>query len=91
VAASGDNGVGQFGVVQPAAQNYRLTAAEYRAEHTLQLQGDPPLPEPYQTFESVGFPHDILDEVLHVPRRGAAGLGAAWPGTERRPVAPVGS
>lgn len=72
--ASGDNGVGQFGVVTAAAKNYRQTAAEYMAEHGLRLQGADPLPEPYQTFDSVGFPHDILDEV---PPWGAS----ARPGT----------
>ena len=89
VAASGDNGVGQFGVVQPAAQNYRQTSAEYRAEHGLQLQGDPPVPEPYQTFESVGFPHDILDEVPHMSSRRAAGRRAAFAGAPWRLLPPV--
>jgi len=93
-AASGDNGAGQFGVVQPASQNYRQTAAEYRAEHGLQLQGEQPHPEPYQTFESVGFPHDILDEVPHVSGccRGAAGpLGAASAGSPCQLLPPGGA
>lgn len=38
------------------------------------LQGDAPLPEALQTFESVGFPADIMDEV-----RPAAGAGAGGP------------
>ena len=41
-----------------------MTDAQYKAEHGLVLQGDAPLPEALQTFESVGFPHDIMDEVL---------------------------
>lgn len=56
-----------------------MTDAQYKAEHGLVLQGDQPLPEAFQTFESVGFPRDILDEVrplrrsAAVPSTGAAG------------------
>lgn len=44
-----------------------MTNAEYCAENGLVLQGEQPLPEAYQTFESVGFPQDIMDEVRVVP------------------------
>ena len=54
----------RYGKLAPGDKNYRMTDAQYKAEHGLVLQGDAPLPEALQTFESVGFPHDIMDEVL---------------------------
>jgi len=65
--APGSNGVGEYGVLSTAPKNYRMTNAEYCAENGLVLQGEQPLPEAYQTFESVGFPQDIMDEVRVVP------------------------
>jgi hypothetical protein len=66
----------RYGKLAPAEKNYRMTDAQYKAEHGLVLQGDAPLPEALQTFESVGFPPDIMDEVLTVCHhlRSAAGL-----------------
>jgi hypothetical protein len=55
--------------VNAGPKNYRQSNAEYCAEHGLVLQGEQPLPEAYQTFESVGFPHDIMDEVSLFSRR----------------------
>lgn len=44
------------------AQNFALSPDEYRRKHDVNvLERD--CPPPLQTFESVGFPHDILDEV----------------------------
>lgn len=57
----------RYGVLNPGPKNYRQTNAEYCAEHGLVLQGEQPLPESNQTFESVGFPHDIMDEVRAAP------------------------
>ncbi len=65
-------GVGEYGVLNTGPKNYRLSNAEYCAEHGLVLQGEQPLPEAYQTFESVGFPHDIMDEVCPLPSGGCA-------------------
>jgi hypothetical protein len=57
----------RYGKLAPADKIYRMTDAQYKAEHGLVLQGDAPLPEALQTFESVGFPQDIMDEVLITP------------------------
>ena len=43
-----------------------LPALEYLAAHDLTVHGNGQndnVPEPMQTFESAGFPRDILDEV----------------------------
>lgn len=45
-------------------QSFNLSTEQYRAEHGLVVQGDR-VPPPLQTFESVGFPSLIMDEVLH--------------------------
>lgn len=55
----------RYGKLMPAAKDYRQTDTQYKAEHGLVLQGEAPLPEALQTFESVGFPPDIMDEVRH--------------------------
>jgi hypothetical protein len=39
-----------------------LPVAEYRRTYELRIEGHD-CPDPMQTFESVGFPPDILDEV----------------------------
>ena len=52
-------------------QNFRMSTEAYRAEHGLVVQGER-VPAPLQTFESVGFPNNIMDEVLH------RGLTQAW-------------
>jgi hypothetical protein len=72
-----------YGVVKPqGSHNFPLTTEEYRQEHSLVVEGDrysgEPVPEPLQTFESAGFPRDILDEVALLAQRG---LRAArrWP------------
>ena len=45
-----------------AAQDFGLSADEYRRKHDLNvLERD--CPPPLQTFESVGFPPGIMDEV----------------------------
>ena len=68
----------RYGVLSTAPKNYSKTNAQYCAEHGLVLQGEQPLPEAYQTFESVGFPHDILDEVCsRLCRDGSALLRGA--------------
>lgn len=42
-----------------------LSNADYAREHGLRVEGGN-IPDPFQTFESVGFPNDIMDEVrLH--------------------------
>ncbi len=45
---------------------FELTADEYRRKHELTVTGDSTdraVPDPLQTFESAGFPRDIMDEV----------------------------
>lgn len=66
----------RYGKLQPGSRNYRMTDAEYKAEHSLVLQGEQPLPEAFQTFESVGFPQDIMDEVRFSAQ--GAGRGGPW-------------
>mmetsp|Transcript_15071 Transcript_15071/g.38279 ORF Transcript_15071/g.38279 Transcript_15071/m.38279 type:complete len:188 (-) Transcript_15071:1724-2287(-) len=41
-----------------------IPVADYRKKHDLVVMGEG-APDPFQTFESVGFPHDIMDEVPH--------------------------
>ncbi len=48
--------------VRPKSTAGFLPTAEYMRQQDLQVQGSN-VPEPFQTFESVGFPADILDEV----------------------------
>ena len=43
-----------------------MSVQEYRRQHDLRVEGSNP-PDPLQTFESVGFPPDILDEVHRDP------------------------
>ena len=43
-------------------QDFAMSADAYRREHGLVVQGAS-VPDPLQTFESVGFPHNIMDEV----------------------------
>lgn len=50
-------------VLPAIEQNFALTAEQYRAEHSLVVQGDR-VPDPLQTFESAGFSSNIMDEVL---------------------------
>ncbi len=53
--------------VPPAGrQNFQMTCEEYRREHGLVVQGAS-VPDPLQTFESVGFPSNIMDEVYSQP------------------------
>jgi hypothetical protein len=41
-----------------------IPVADYMRKHDLIVEGDgASRVEPFQTFESAGFPHDILDEV----------------------------
>lgn len=47
---------------QPVSTDGFLSAADYKRQHDIAVQGDH-VPEPLQTFESVGFPPDILEEV----------------------------
>jgi ATP-dependent RNA helicase DDX5/DBP2 len=48
--------------IKPRTTAGFLPAAEYMRKHDLRVEGGG-VPEPFQTFESVGFPHDIMDEV----------------------------
>ena len=51
--------------VRPKSTTGFASASDYRRQHDLVVlppQGET-APEPLQTFESVGFPHDILAEV----------------------------
>ncbi len=57
-------------------QNFRMSTEAYRAEHGLVVQGDR-VPPPLQTFESVGFPNNIMDEVLHSGPTQSVWLAAA--------------
>ena len=43
-------------------QNFAMSCDAYRREHGLVVQGAS-VPDPLQTFESVGFPSNIMDEV----------------------------
>jgi len=57
--------------VPPAGrQNFAKSCDEYRAEHGLVVQGAS-VPDPLQTFESVGFPPNIMDEVPSRPVQAA--------------------
>lgn len=47
---------------QPVSTDGFVSASEYRRQHDITVQGSD-VPDPLQTFESVGFPPDILDEV----------------------------
>ncbi len=51
-------------VIPAAGQNFTMSMEQYRAEHGLVVQGDR-VPDPLQTFESVGFTSNIMDEVLY--------------------------
>jgi len=44
-----------------------LTVAEYRAKHDMTVLGQN-CPDPFQSFQSVGFPPDIMDEVFRTWR-----------------------
>ena len=48
--------------IRPKSTSGFLSLSEYRRAHDLIVEGAD-VPEPMQTFESVGFPADILDEV----------------------------
>ena len=52
-----------------------MSTADYRRAHDISAQGDH-VPDPLQTFESVGFPPDILEEVR--ARVGAAAPPCIW-------------
>ena len=49
-------------MVPAGRQNFALSVDEYRREHGLVVQGAS-VPDPLQTFDSVGFPPNIMDEV----------------------------
>jgi superfamily II DNA/RNA helicase len=56
-----------------------LPASEYRRQHDLVVEGAN-APEPMQTFESVGFPRDILDEIRRAGFSAPTPIQAqAWP------------
>ena len=53
--------------------------SEYRALHGCRVEGAD-VPEPFQTFESVGFPHDIMDEIHRAGFTAPSPIQAqAWP------------
>mmetsp|Transcript_29864 Transcript_29864/g.84173 ORF Transcript_29864/g.84173 Transcript_29864/m.84173 type:complete len:625 (+) Transcript_29864:371-2245(+) len=66
------NGSGQSGAINSYGGNVptsggaqvagELSVAEYRAKNDLTIMGEG-APDPFQTFEAVGFPHDIMDEI----------------------------
>ena len=43
-------------------QNFNLSASEYREREGLRVEGSD-VPDPLQSFDSVGFPRAIMDEV----------------------------
>lgn len=51
---------------EPVNTDGFVTSAEYKRQHDIVVQGDH-VPEPLQTFESVGFPRDVLEEVICRP------------------------
>ncbi len=59
-AATGAVATGMTG--KPVNTDGFMSASDYRRQHDIIVQGDN-VPDPLQTFESVGFPPDILDEV----------------------------
>uniref|UniRef100_A0A061RKI9 RNA helicase n=1 Tax=Tetraselmis sp. GSL018 TaxID=582737 RepID=A0A061RKI9_9CHLO len=63
----GGNGVpntygGNAPVMGGAQRPGEMSVAEYRAKHDMTVMGDS-VPDPFQSFESVGFPPDIMDEI----------------------------
>lgn len=62
----------------PVSTDGFMSSADYRRQHDISVQGDH-VPEPLQTFESVGFPPDILDEVRPVSHGQRAQRALPWP------------
>ncbi|KXZ44396.1 hypothetical protein GPECTOR_68g367 [Gonium pectorale] len=64
---------------QPVSTDGFVSASEYRRQHDISVQGDH-VPDPLQTFESVGFPPDILDEIRRAGFKSPTPIqGQAWP------------
>ncbi|GIL49348.1 hypothetical protein Vafri_5723 [Volvox africanus] len=64
---------------QPVSTDGFVSALEYRRQHDISVQGDH-VPDPLQTFESVGFPADILDEIRRAGFKAPTPIQAqAWP------------
>ncbi|GLI61281.1 hypothetical protein VaNZ11_003630 [Volvox africanus] len=64
---------------QPVSTDGFVSAPEYRRQHDISVQGDH-VPDPLQTFESVGFPADILDEIRRAGFKAPTPIQAqAWP------------
>ncbi|KAG2452819.1 hypothetical protein HYH02_002165 [Chlamydomonas schloesseri] len=63
----------------PVSTDGFMSASDYRRQHDISVQGDH-VPEPLQTFESVGFPADILDEIRRAGFKSPTPIQAqAWP------------
>ncbi|EIE25575.1 DEAD-domain-containing protein [Coccomyxa subellipsoidea C-169] len=66
-------------VIPAAGQNFTMSMEQYRAEHGLVVQGDR-VPDPLQTFESVGFTSNIMDEIRRAGYKAPTPIQAqAWP------------
>ncbi|PNH05034.1 DEAD-box ATP-dependent RNA helicase 14 [Tetrabaena socialis] len=64
---------------QPVSTEGFATSADYRRTHGIIVQGDH-VPDSLQTFESVGFPPDILDEIRRAGFKSPTPIQAqAWP------------
>ncbi|BDA41823.1 DEAD-box ATP-dependent RNA helicase 14 [Coccomyxa sp. Obi] len=66
-------------VLPAGGQNFTMSTEQYRAEHSLVVQGDR-VPDPLQTFESVGFASSIMDEIRRAGYKAPTPIQAqAWP------------
>lgn len=63
----------------PSSRSGPVSSSEYRRQHDLTVQGED-APDPFQTFESVNFPRDILDEIYRAGFKVPTPIQAqAWP------------
>jgi hypothetical protein len=65
--------------VRPRDTTGWVSAEEYNRKHDLRVEGGN-VPEAFQTFESVGFPHDIMDEVRSCLRGRLSMVLGGWEG-----------
>lgn len=76
--AVGNGALNSYGGNAPqtggSLQDGDLLVADYRAKHDMNVFGEG-VPDPFQSFRSVGFPPDIMDEVLSKQLRRCALCG----------------
>ena len=64
---------------RPKSTSGFISLVEYKALHGCRVEGEN-VPEPFQTFESVGFPPDIMDEIRKAGFTSPSPIQAqAWP------------